>query len=126
MAVQSSVTLATRSYAPRGTQEGISTWIYKDDVTFGGDSTLTGSTTGPSKDGMDRVRFKLVINREAVEASACACPGSVIDFGIFKIEAVIPDAWTRAMRDEAYARLAGLAANSIVEKAMEENEGSWG
>lgn len=125
MATQATVTLATREYLPRGTSNGVSTWLYKGDATFGGNSELTGSVSGPSKAGMDRVLYKLVINRVSTTESACACPGELQDFGIFKIEGVIPDSWTKAMRDEAYARLAALAANSIVEKAVEDNEGTW-
>ena len=83
MPSQSTLTLNTKAYAPRGKSGDIATWALAGDTTFGGaTSTVTESVRGPSKDGVTRIRFKLDVPKAASENSSCACIGQNIGTGI--------------------------------------------
>lgn len=125
MAAQASITLATRVYTPAGTLNGISKWVYRADTIFKGVSELTSSVRGPSKEGVDRIRLKLLVPLVATEASACACPGSVMSSAIFNGEVVIPDAWSPAQRLEFKDRVVAAIASAMFASAVVDNEGAW-
>lgn len=127
MAAQSSVTLNTKVYNPRGTQGGISTWQNVGDATFGGaTTTLTESVRGPDSSGNTRVRFLLTIPKLATADSACGCIGQPIGKPAkFEIIADVPSSLTAAERDDLRLRAQGLAAHAITTAAIKDLEPSW-
>ena len=68
MPAQSSLTLNTKVYTPRGKTNGdIATWALVGDASFGGaTSTVTERVAGPSKDGVYRETFKLTLPKARV------------------------------------------------------------
>jgi hypothetical protein len=127
MAAQSNLTLNTKVYAPRGKTAGdIASWALAGDPSFGGaTSTVTERVTGPSKDGVNRVTFKVTIPKAAAADSTCACIGEVLATGIFNCEVVIPSAFTAAERDDFTKRIQGLVANAVFTAAATNLEGAW-
>lgn len=127
MAAQSNLTLNTKVYAPRGKSQGdIANWALVGDSTFGGaTSVVTEKVTGPSKDGVYRITFKLSVPKAAAADSACACIGTEIGKGIATVEVVIPSQFTAAERTDFRTRLQGLVANAIMTAAIDNLEGSW-
>lgn len=127
MPVQSNLTLNTKVYAPRGKTNGdIANWALAGDTTFGGaTSVVTERVTGPSKEGVNRVTFKLTIPKAAAADTTCACVGEEIAKAIASLEVVIPSAFTLAERTDLRLRLQGLVANAIMTAAIDNLETSW-
>ena len=126
MPSQSTLTLNTKAYAPRGKSGDIATWALANDTTFGGaTSTVTESVRGPSKDGVTRIRFKLDVPKAASENSSCACIGQNIGTGIATVELVIPSGFTAAERADFTDRIQALVANAVFTAAGDHLEGSW-
>ena len=126
MPSQSTLTLNTKAYAPRGKSGDIATWALAGDTTFGGaTSTVTESVRGPSKDGVTRIRFKLDVPKAASDNSSCACIGQNIGTGIATVELVIPSGFTATERADFTDRIQGLVANAVFTAAGDNLEGSW-
>ena len=126
MPSQSTLTLNTKAYAPRGKSGDIATWALAGDTTFGGaTSTVTESVRGPSKDGVTRIRFKLDVPKAASENSSCACIGQNIGTGIATVELVIPSGFTATERADFTDRIQALVANAVFTAAGDHLEGSW-
>ena len=126
MPSQSTLTLNTKAYAPRGKSGDIAAWALAGDTTFGGaTSTVTESVRGPSKDGVTRIRFKLDVPKAASENSSCACIGQNIGTGIATVELVIPSGFTATERADFTDRIQGLVANAVFTAAGDHLEGSW-
>ena len=126
MPSQSTLTLNTKAYAPRGKSGDIATWALAGDTTFGGaTSTVTESVRGPSKDGVTRIRFKLDVPKAASENSSCACIGQNIGTGIATVELVIPSGFTATERADFTDRIQGLVAHAVFTAAGDNLEGSW-
>lgn len=126
MPTQTSLTLSTRVYTPAGTTGGVSSWRYNDDTIYHGVSLITESVRGPSKEGVNRVVFKMDIPRVQADDSACGCTGNVLDKAICRVEFVIPSGWSKTLRQEFLARFQDLAQSVPFEAAVENLEGSWG
>lgn len=126
MPAQSSITLNTKVHTPRGTQQGISSWVLASDTTFGGaTATLTESVRGPLSDGSFRSRFLYTVPKAADEASACACVGDILGEGKANITIDVPSQYTAAERLDFCLRVQALVANAIFTAAVEDKEGSW-
>lgn len=127
MAAQSNLTLNTKVYAPRGKNAGdIATWALVGDSTFGGASSFaTERLTGPSKEGVTRVSFKLTVPKAAAADTSCACTGEVIAKGLANIEIVIPSQFTAAERSDFALRIQDLVANAIFTASVSNLEPSW-
>lgn len=127
MPVQSTLTLNTKVYASRGTQNGISTWANQGDATFGGALTnVTESVRGPLQDGRSRIRFVLTIPKAATEDSQCGCAGSILGAAKGDIVIDVPGNFTAAERQDLRLRIQGLVANAVFTAAVDNLEGSWG
>lgn len=126
MAIQASVTLNTKVYNPRGTQNSVSSWALVGDTSFGGaESRLTESVRGPSKDGITRVLFKLTIPKAAETSGSCSCEGDILATAIANIEVVIPARFTAAERTDLRTRIQNLVAHSVFQNAVDSLEGVW-
>ncbi|DAD51930.1 coat protein [ssRNA phage Esthiorhiza.1_10] len=126
MPAQGSITLNTKVYLPRGTQQGVSTWVLAGDATFGGaPSTLTESVRGPLADGTYRTRWVLTCPKVTTVDTACACAGTVI--GQYKADVTITSATalTLAERQDGVDRLQSLVALSVFDVSVATPEGSW-
>ena len=127
MPVQSNLTLNTKVYAPRGKTSGdIAKWALVGDATFGGASSIvTERVIGPSKEGVNRVTFKLTVPKAAAADTSCACVGEEIARGLVNIEVIIPSAFTAAERDDFRLRIQGLISSTVFASAVKDLEGSW-
>ena len=126
MPAQSSITLNTKVYTPRGTQNGVSTWALAGDTSFGGaQSTVTESVRGPLSDGTYRTRWVVTIPKAASADTACGCTGSIV--GSFKADLTIttPVPLTAAERQDAVDRVQALVALSVFDVSVSTPEGSW-
>jgi hypothetical protein len=126
MPQQSSITLNTKVYTPRGTQQGISTWALAGDATFGGaQSTVTESVRGPLSDGTFRTRWVLTIPKAATEDSTCGCAGTIL--GTAKADVVLsfPTNFTSAERQDFVDRVQAMVALSVFDVSVSTPEGSW-
>lgn len=127
MAAQGNLTLNTKVYAPRGRTAGdIANWALAGDTTFGGaTSVVTERVVGPSKDGVNRVTFKVTIPKAAAADTSCACIGEEIAKGLCNIEVVIPSAFTAAERTDFRTRIQNLVSNAIFVASVDNLESSW-
>lgn len=126
MPAQAALTLNTKVYAPRGKTGNIAGWALVGDATFGGaTSNLTESVGTPSKEGVTRVQWKLVIPKAAAADSACACTGSILGTGIADIQIVIPSGFTTAERQDFVDRIQALVALAVFDSSVANLEGSW-
>lgn len=126
MPAQSSMTLNTKAYTPRGTQNGISTWALAGDATFGGAvSTLTESVRGPLGDGKTRTRWVLSVPKNATADSPCACTGSNLGTGKADIVIDIPANFTAAERQDFVDRIQAMVATTVFDASVSTPEGSW-
>lgn len=126
MPAQSSMTLNTKVYTPRGTQNGISSWALSGDASFGGAvSILTESVRGPLGDGKTRTRWVLTIPKNATADSPCACTGSPLGTGKADIVIDIPSAFTAAERQDFVDRIQAAVATTVFDASVATPEGSW-
>lgn len=127
MPVAASITLNTKVYTPRGTDQGITSWVLSGDTTFGGGlSTVSESVRGPSKDGIWRTRWTFAVPKLASVDSTCACVGQEIGQGYADIQIRIPTAFSSAERQDFVDRLQALVALSVFDASVSGPEGSWG
>lgn len=126
MAAQGNLTLNTKVYTPRGKTGDVATWALANDASFGGGvSTISESVRGPSKDGVNRVRFKMDLPKAATADSACACEGQTLATGVGDINIIVPTAFTAAERDDFTKRLQALVAHAVFSAATTNLEGAW-
>ncbi len=126
MPAQSSITLNTKVYAPRGTQNGVSTWALAGDTSFGGAvSTVTESVRGPLSDGTNRSRWIVTVPKAASVDSACACTGSLLGTAKADINLSVPTSFTAAERQDFVDRVQALVALSVFDVSVSTPEGSW-
>lgn len=126
MPAQGSITLNTKVYTPRGTQNGISTWALAGDATFGGaQSSVTESVRGPLSDGNYRTRWIVTIPKAATADSACSCVGAILGTGKADIQIQIPTNFTAAERQDFVDRLQALVALAVFDVSVATPEGSW-
>lgn len=126
MPSQASITLNTKVYTPRGTQNGISTWALAGDATFGGaQSSVTESVRGPLSNGNYRTRWVVDVPKNATADSACACTGQLLGKGKADIVIDIPSSFTAAERQDFVDRLQALVALSVFDVSVATPEGSW-
>lgn len=127
MPVQGSLTLNTKVYTSRGTQDGISSWMLVGDTTFGGAaSKVTESVRDVSPSGVTRSKFFVYVPKAATVDSACACTGSILGTGKAEITVDVPVAFTAAEKQDFCDRIQALVANAIFDAAVATGEGSWG
>lgn len=127
MPVQGTLTLNTKAYTSRGSQNGISSWANVGDASFGGALTsVTESVRGPLQDGKTRVRFVLTIPKAATEDTACGCAGTVLGTAKADITVDVPSNFSSAERQDLRLRIQGLVANAVFTAAVDNLEGSWG
>lgn len=126
MPAQAAITLNTKVYAPRGTQNGISTWALAGDATFGGaQSDVTESVRGPLTNGNYRTRWVVSVPKIATADSTCACIGSILGKGKADFTIDIPVAFTAAERQDFVDRIQALIALSVFDVSVATPEGSW-
>ncbi len=127
MPVAAALTLNSLVYSPRGTDQGITTWVYPGGVSFGGGiSAVTESVRGPSKDGIWRTRWTLAATKLASADSACGCVGQEVGRVDANIEIRIPTLLTTAERQDFVDRLQALVALAVFDSSVSVPEGSWG
>jgi hypothetical protein len=126
MPAQANITLNTKVYTPRGTQQGISTWALAGDASFGGaQSTVTESVRGPLTNGNYRTRWVVSAPKMATTDTACACIGQVLGTGKADIVIDIPSNFTAAERQDFVDRLQALVALTVFDVSVATPEGSW-
>ncbi len=126
MPVQSSMTLNTKVYAPRGTQNGVTTWALAGDATFGGaQSTVTESVRGPLSDGTYRTRWTMTIPKAASADTACGCIGSILGEAKANVVFTFPTSFTAAERQDFVDRFQGMVATTPFDVSIATPEGSW-
>lgn len=126
MPAQASITLNTKVYTPRGTQNGISTWSLAGDTTFGGaQSDVTESVRGPLANGLYRTRWVLALPKVATADTACSCVGAILGKGKADVTIDIPTSFTAAERQDFVDRLQALIALSVFDVSVSTPEGSW-
>lgn len=126
MPAQGSLTLNTKVYTPRGTQQGISQWSLAGDSTFGGaQSDLTESVRGPNANGSYKTIWTLTVPKAAAADSTCACTGSILGKGKVRIEVDTPVAFTAAERQDFVDRIQAFVAASVFDVSVATPEGSW-
>lgn len=126
MPAQSSITLNTKVYTPRGTQNGISTWSLAGDSTFGGaQSNMTESVRGPLSNGTYRTRWLLTVPKVASSDSACSCTGASMGQGKCDIVIDFPVSFTSAERQDFVDRIQAMVALTVFDSSVSTPEGSW-
>jgi hypothetical protein len=126
MPAQASITLNTKVYTPRGTQNGISAWALAGDTTFGGaQSDVTESVRGPLANGLYRTRWVLSLPKVATADTACSCVGAILGKGKADVTIDIPTSFTAAERQDFVDRLQALVALSVFDVSVSTPEGSW-
>ncbi len=126
MAAQSSLTLNTKVYVPRGTSQGISSWALVGDATFGGaTSSVTESVRGPTSSGLTRVQFNMRLPKAATADTACGCTGSVLGEGNASFQITVPATFTSSERADFCDRLQALVAHAVFQSAVGDLEGAW-
>lgn len=126
MPAQAAITLNTKVYQPRGTQNGVSKWVLLNDASFGGaPSTLTESVKGPDKNGVYRTRWVLLVPKWAAEDSSCSCIGSELGYARYDETIESTTALTAAERTDMGARLTSLWATAPHQVSITGPEGSW-
>jgi hypothetical protein len=126
MPISAAITLNTKVYTPRGTSNGVASWVLAGDATFGGAaSTLTESVKGPYSDGTYRTRWVLVCPKAATSDSACGCAGTITSTNKVDINATYSTNLTAAERQDFVDRIQSLAALSVFDVSIATPEGSW-
>jgi hypothetical protein len=126
MPAQASITLNTKVYTPRGTQQGVSTWALAGDTSFGGGvSLVTESVRGPLANGGNRSRWVVTVPKLATADSACACTGGDIGKGKADIVIDVPSSFSAAERQDFVDRIQALVALSVFDVSVSTPEGSW-
>ena len=127
MPAQAPLTLNTKVYNPRGTDNGISKWTLSGDSTFGGaTSDVTESVRGPLNNGNIRVRWVVYVPKAATADSPCACTGQSLGTGKADFVIDVPATFTAAERQDFVDRLQSLIALSVFDVSVAGPEGSWG
>ena len=126
MPAQSNLTLNTKVYTPRGTSNGVSSWVLANDTTFGGaPSTVTESVRGPLEAGLSKVRWVVAIPKVATVDSACSCIGASLGLGKADVNITVPASFTLAERQDFVDRIQDLVALIVFYKSVADLEGSW-
>lgn len=107
------IVLGTKTYTGRGIANLIASWVDAATGLIASFASLTGSVRLPQgKETKANIQWRLKIPVTAAEASACACPGDVID----EIDAYIQVRCTKGVpltvRTEMADQLADLVASS--------------
>jgi hypothetical protein len=127
MPVQGSITLNSKVYTPRGTESGTAKWALVGDTSFGGaNSVLTEKVSGPSKDGIWRIRSTFNVPKAAEDDSTCACIGQILGEAAADIQIRVPNTFTLAERQDFVDRLQAWVATSVFDSSVSALEGSWG
>lgn len=127
MPAQSVLTLNSLAYAPRGTTNGISLWVYTGGVTFGGgQSSLTESVRPFNVDGVSNGRWVLNAEKLAAEDSVCSCVGTSLGNGKVDTKVTIHRSLTPAERLDLYERYKSLVSSAAFKAAFTDLEPSWG
>jgi len=113
MAAQGNLTLNSKVYNPRGKAGDVASWVLYGDTSFGGaSSTVSESVRGPSKAGLTRVQWKLVLPKAATADSACGCAGTEIGQSIWNLDVTMPSIFTAAERADALQRFRDAVATT--------------
>lgn len=121
------LTLNSKVYTPRGTDQGTTKWTLSGDASFGGGiSTVAESVRGPSKDGIWRIRWTVSVPKLATVDSSCACVGQEIAQGYADIQVRVPTSFSAVERQDFVDRLQALVALSVFDVSVSGPEGSWG
>ena len=127
MPQQTALTLNTVVYSPRGTQNGVTTWVKSGDVSMGSStSNASQSLRGPLKDGEHRARVVLRSPVNATVDSPCACAGTplgVLD-GDFTLK--FPMNATPAQRQDFRKRIQSYFVSAEFIALVDNLEGVWG
>lgn len=127
MPTQVALTLNTVAYAPRGTQNGVSTWAKTADTGFNGaTSTVTQSLRGPLDDGRYRAKVLVVSPVLAAADSPCACIGSELGRGKADITIDVPSSYTAAMRQDFRKRIKDYFNSAEFTALLDSLESVWG
>lgn len=126
MPAQSSLTLNTKPYAPRGVSNGIANWALAGDTTFGGaTSTLTESVRSPLSDGSNATRWVLTVPKAAVTDTACVCAGGILGTAKADLKLNTPATMTLAERQDFVDRVQALVALAVFDQSVSVPEPSW-
>lgn len=127
MPAQSSLTLNTKVYAPRGTQGGLSSWAHSGASLGGGNSALTESVRPYNSEGNAIVRWLLTAEKLAAADSACACTGAPLgDPARVDTRASFPRSFTETERLDLYDRYVAEVNTPAFKASFVQLEGSWG
>lgn len=127
MPTQVALTLNAVVHSPRGTQNGVSTWMKTGDAAFNGASiTVTQSIRGPLDNNRYRAKVLLSAPVLAAENSACACIGSEMGRGKGDFTIDIPTAFTPAQRQDFRKRIKDYFASAEFTALIDNLEGTWG
>lgn len=127
MPVAASLTLNTKVYTPRGTQQGVTSWALAGDTTFGGAmSTVSESVRGPTGNGANRTRWVVAVPKAATDDTSCGCKGTILGTGKADIVIDVPLNFTAAERLDFVKRVQALVALSVFDVSVSVPEGSWG
>lgn len=126
MPVQATFPLNSKNYLPRGRQGDVAQWQLVGDATFGGaTSTLQESVRGPSKDGITRVRWNLLVPKAAAADSACGCVGQILAQADADIQVRIPSTFSTAERQDFVDRVQAAVASAVFDASISALEPSW-
>lgn len=127
MPVQTALTLNAVVYGPRGTQNGVTSWVKSGDTPMGGStSNVSQSLRGPLSDGEHRVRVVLRSPITATVDSPCACAGTPL--GLLEFDGVmkLPSMATPAQRQDFRKRIKDYFASAEFTALLDNLEGAWG
>lgn len=111
----SNIVLNTKTYNGSGLAAGIASYIERSGGVPSSFSALTGSVRVDTK---ARVTWKLQVPTVATEASACACPGDVMESDDFTISIRMGMRSTDVTRADLLQRLQDLVASSQFEASI--------
>jgi len=112
----SNLTLNTKVYNGRGIVAGISNWLNTASGVLASFSRVTASVFVPNASSGSKakavVKWNLRIPLVAEEASACACPGTVIDELDCYIQVRMSQGVSESVRTDAALQVKDLVASS--------------
>lgn len=126
MSTQTSLTLNTQVYSPRGTSNGVSSWMHLGTDFGGAASSLTSSVRGPNTDGKYRIRIVLTVPKTASDDTSCACAGTELGRGKADIVIDVSSALTAAERQDFRKRIKDYIDGAEFTALVDNLEGSWG